>query len=141
VAQGYYQQGLWFEDVSDPENIKYYGHYTPVAAEVWDAYWVPKRNKQGLPTGEDTNIVYTADAVRGVDVLEVDLNNPAEDVGESDDDGDGNNGGKDKDKDNDTGVDDTGGGQTLPATGGGLGLLLLGAAALPVAAYIGRRRR
>ena len=151
VAQGYYQQGLWLEDVSDASNIKYYGHYTPVATEVWDAYWVPKRDADGVVTGEDTNIIYTADAVRGIDVLEVDLNAPAEDVGEDkpedDDDRNGGNVGngndeRKRDKDGGGGgVGDTGDDRSLPATGGGLGLLLLGAAALPAAAYIGRRRR
>jgi hypothetical protein len=44
----------------------------------------------------------------------------------------------------DSGVGDTGGETgpgSLPATGGGLGLLLLGAAAMPAAVWLGRRRR
>lgn len=146
VAQGYYQQGLWFEDVSDPTNIRYYGHYTPVASEVWDAYWVPKRDSEGLPTGKHMNIVYTVDAVRGVDVLEVDLpstgGGPAPDVGEEPDpdptedrDPDGGVGDEDDER------NDDGGGSTLPATGGGIGLLLLGVTLLPAAAYVGRRGR
>ena len=150
VAQGYYQQGLWFEDVRDAKDIKYYGYFTPVASEVWDAYWVPKRNKQGALTGEKTNLVYTVDAVRGIDVLEVDLpstgGGPAPDIDDEkdrDDNGGGGVGDTGGDRDDNGGgdVDDAGGDTTLPATGGGLGLLLMGAAALPAAAYIGRRRR
>ena len=139
VAQGYYQQGLWFEDVSNPNEIAYYGHYTPVAAEVWDAYWVPKRGKDGKPTGL-TNLVYTADAVRGIDVLRVDLpstgGGAAPDVGEDDSEGDGGSGS------GEAGAGGTGGtGPVLPATGGGTTLLLIGAAGLLAAAGITRRRR
>lgn len=73
VAQGYYQQGLRLLDVRDPKNIKQFGYFTGVASEVWDAYWVPERDASGRQTGRKTNIVYTADLVRGVDVFEVDL--------------------------------------------------------------------
>ncbi len=73
LAQGYYQQGLRFVDVRDPNNIKQYGYFTGGASEVWDAYWVPKRDANGVATGKMTNIVYTADFVRGIDVLCVDL--------------------------------------------------------------------
>lgn len=44
------------------------------------------------------------------------------------------------DDDGDGGVGDTGGGPTLPATGGGVGLILLGAAAMPAAVLLRRRR-
>ena len=153
VAQGYYQQGLWLEDVRDASDIKYFGFYRPLASEVWDAYWVPKRDANGCPTGEKLDIVYTADLIRGLDVLRVsDLPAPTTDpeplpcfvpAGNGDGDGDGNGNGGD---DSDDGVgneddDRTGGGATLPATGGGMGLILLGATALPLAAYLGRRRR
>jgi hypothetical protein len=74
LAQGYYQQGLRLVDVRDPRNIKQYGYFTGGASEVWDAYWVPKRNPTtGAPTGKKSNIVYTADFVRGIDVLCVEL--------------------------------------------------------------------
>ncbi|MGI8698401.1 MAG: hypothetical protein ACR2J0_04560 [Mycobacteriales bacterium] len=73
LAQGYYQQGLRFVDVRDPYNIKQYGYFTGGASEVWDAYWVPtgKRNPNG--SAIKSNIVYTADFVRGIDVLCVEL--------------------------------------------------------------------
>ena len=146
VAQGYYQQGLWLEDVRDAKNIKYYGHYTPVASEVWDAYWVPKRDKKGLPIG-DTNLIYTADAVRGIDVLEVKLpaqgGTPQGPPNDPDGDGEPGVGDKGDKRDPDGGVGDTGQdrGPSLPATGGGLAVSLLGVAAISAAAFIGRRRR
>ena len=73
IAQGWYQQGLRVIDVNDPRNIKQSGYFTAGASEVWDAYWVPARNADGTAKAnrEKTNIVYTADALRGIDVLEV----------------------------------------------------------------------
>lgn len=82
VAQGYYEGGLRLIDVRDPENLKEYGYFASGLSEVWDAYWVPDRNKNGAATGRKTNIVYTADLVRGLDVLTVDLpsSEPSEDT-------------------------------------------------------------
>ena len=73
IAQGFYQQGLRLIDVNDPRDIKQSGYFTPGASQVWDAYWVPARNADGTAKAnrEKTNIVYTADALRGLDVLEV----------------------------------------------------------------------
>jgi len=85
TAQGYYQQGLRFLDVRDPTDIKQYGYVTGGASEVWDAYWVPQRDRSGRATGKKTEIVYTADFVRGVDVFEVDL--PGRDLSEEDEGG------------------------------------------------------
>ncbi len=73
LAQGFYQQGLRLVDVRDPYNIKEYGFFTGGASEVWDAYWVPKRDANGVATGKRTNIVYTADLVRGIDVFCVEM--------------------------------------------------------------------
>ena len=73
VAQGYYEGGLRLLDVRDPRDIKEYGYVASGLSEVWDAYWVPQRNKNGVATGGKTNIVYTVDAVRGLDVYTVDL--------------------------------------------------------------------
>jgi hypothetical protein len=73
VAQGYYEGGLRLIDVRDPRNLKEYGYFASGLSEVWDAYWVPVRNKNGVATGAKTNIVYTADLVRGLDVFTVDL--------------------------------------------------------------------
>lgn len=73
VAQGWYQQGLRLIDARDPKQLKQFGFFTGGASEVWDAYWVPARNADGTAKAnrEKTNIVYTADAVRGLDVFEV----------------------------------------------------------------------
>jgi len=73
VAQGYYEGGLRLIDVRDPANLKEYGYFASGLSEVWDAYWVPERNTNGVATGRKTNIVYTADLVRGLDVFTVDL--------------------------------------------------------------------
>ena len=74
VAQGWYGAGLQILDVRDPRNISQLGYASGLATEVWDAYWVPVRNSAGkaIP-GKKTNLVYTADAVRGVEVFEVTL--------------------------------------------------------------------
>jgi hypothetical protein len=73
VAQGYYQQGLRLIDVRNPRDLRQYGYVTGGASEVWDAYWVPQRDRKGRATGKKTNVVYTTDLVRGLDVYEVDM--------------------------------------------------------------------
>lgn len=72
VAQGFYQQGLRLIDVRDPRNLEQFGYFTAGVSEVWDAYWVPERDASGAAVpGRKTNVIYTVDAVRGVDVLAV----------------------------------------------------------------------
>ncbi len=74
VAQGYYGEGLRLLDVRDPRNITQIGYVTSTATEVWDAYWVPQRTKKGVvKPGLKTDVVYTADAARGIDVYSVAL--------------------------------------------------------------------
>jgi hypothetical protein len=73
VAQGYYEGGLRLIDTRDPRDLKEYGYVASGLSEVWDAYWVPQRNKNGVAGSNKTNIVYTVDAVRGLDVYTVDL--------------------------------------------------------------------
>jgi hypothetical protein len=73
VAQGFYQGGARFIDVRDPANLTEFGHFVTGASEVWDTYWVPERNGEGVATGDKTNLVYAVDLIRGLDVLEVDL--------------------------------------------------------------------
>lgn len=73
VAQGWYELGTRILDVRDPKNIKQVGYFFNNAMETWAAYWVPSRNKNGKATDRPSNIVYTADAARGVDILEVEL--------------------------------------------------------------------
>ncbi len=74
VALGQYGAGLRIMDVRDPANIDQIGFVTGVATQVWDAYWVPIRDRAGvIVPGQKTNLVYTADAVRGIEVFEVAL--------------------------------------------------------------------
>jgi hypothetical protein len=80
IAQGYYQQGLRFIDVRDARDLKQYGYVTGGATEVWDAYWVPRRNSRGVAQAKKTNLVYSTDLVRGLEVYEIDV--PSRDLSE-----------------------------------------------------------
>ena len=64
AAVGWYEQGVRFLDYRKPNDIKQVGYYIPANGSTWAAYWSPTD-----PNGE---IVYTADAYRGVDVLKID---------------------------------------------------------------------
>ena len=64
AAVGWYEQGVRFLDYRTPADISQVGYYIPAAGSTWAAYWSPTD-----PNGE---IVYTADAYRGVDVLKID---------------------------------------------------------------------
>jgi hypothetical protein len=57
VAIGWYQQGTYFLDVSNPADIKVAGFYAPTNSTSWAAYWV------------SDDIVYVTDATRGLEVL------------------------------------------------------------------------
>jgi hypothetical protein len=80
VAQAYYQQGLRFIDVRDARDLRQHAYVTGGGTEVWDAYWVPQRDKQGVALAKKTNVVYTTDLVRGLEVYEVDV--PSRDLSE-----------------------------------------------------------
>jgi hypothetical protein len=73
IAQGWYQQGTRILDVRNPKNIKQVGYYFTGDTETWHAYWVPARDSKGRATGKDTNIIYTNDVSRGIDILKVTL--------------------------------------------------------------------
>jgi hypothetical protein len=73
VAGGFYGSGTRILDVKDAGAMKQVGYATTGVSEVWDAYWVPLRDADGVVTGEKTNIVYSVDLTRGVDVYEVAL--------------------------------------------------------------------
>jgi hypothetical protein len=64
AAVGWYEQGVRLLDYRRPADITQVGYYIPANGSTWAAYWSPTD-----PKGE---IVYTADAYRGVDVLRVD---------------------------------------------------------------------
>jgi hypothetical protein len=61
---GWYEQGVRFLDYRTPTDLQQVGYYIPVNGSTWASYWSPTD-----PNGE---IVYTADAYRGVDVLRID---------------------------------------------------------------------
>jgi hypothetical protein len=63
AAVGWYEQGVRFLDYRTPTDITQVGYYIPANGSTWAAYWSPTD-----PNGE---IVYTADAYRGVDVLRI----------------------------------------------------------------------
>ncbi|CAB4723598.1 MAG: hypothetical protein F2667_11315 [Actinobacteria bacterium] len=87
VAVGFYGGGTQILDVRKPREIKPYGHALWLASEVWDAMWVPVYDDAGRQTSARTNIVYSIDLIRGLDVYEVDVPDgrrsvPAESIGE-----------------------------------------------------------
>ena len=63
AAVGWYEQGVRFLDYRNPRDIAQVGYYIPAAGSTWAAYGSPTD-----PTGE---VVYTADAYRGIDVLRI----------------------------------------------------------------------
>ena len=73
MAAGFYGGGMQLLDVRDPRRIRSYGYAHWFASEVWDAMWVPAYDARGRQTGQDTNVVYSIDLVRGVDVYSVDV--------------------------------------------------------------------
>ncbi|MEA2498333.1 MAG: hypothetical protein QOH26_738, partial [Actinomycetota bacterium] len=62
-AVGWYEQGVRFLDSRNPTKIRQVGYYIPPDGSVWAAYW--------SPTDKSGQIVYTADAQRGIDVLRI----------------------------------------------------------------------
>jgi len=73
AAVAYYNGGVRLIDVRDPKDIKAYGYAASAVGQTWDAYWVPKRNAEGTALRPKTNILYSVDLGRGLDVYEVDL--------------------------------------------------------------------
>jgi hypothetical protein len=69
VAQAWYQQGTRILDVRDPSDIKQVGYFFTGAMETWIPYFVPRYSAKGKMTGQMTDIIYTNDVVRGIDVL------------------------------------------------------------------------
>lgn len=72
VAAGFYGGGTQFVDARNPRDLKPYGHAVWGASEVWDAMWVPVY-QDGRQTGAKSNVVYSIDLVRGLDVYAVQL--------------------------------------------------------------------
>jgi hypothetical protein len=63
LAQGWYEAGTRFLDVSNPSDIRPVGYWVPAKNMTWSVYYPPTD-----PTGE---IVYSLDFARGIDVLRV----------------------------------------------------------------------
>jgi len=59
VAIGWYAAGTRFLDISNPRDIRQVGYAVSVDQETWASYWVPG----------SSNIVYSIDLERGLDVL------------------------------------------------------------------------
>lgn len=72
VAAGFYGGGTQVLDVRNPRDIKAYAHSIHGASEVWDSMWVP-RYKDGRMTARKTQVLYSIDLVRGLDVYRVTL--------------------------------------------------------------------
>ena len=74
VAAGFYNGGTQFLDISDPRHIRSYGYaYWGPGSQVWDSRWVPIYDADGKQTGHKSNVAYSIDLVRGLDVYVVDL--------------------------------------------------------------------
>jgi hypothetical protein len=73
VAIGFYGGGTQFIDARDPRHLKSHGYAHWGGSQVWDAMWVPVYDRQGDQTGANSNVVYSIDLVRGLDVYSVDV--------------------------------------------------------------------
>ena len=67
LAQGWYDQGVRFLDISNPRDIKQVAYYATTGT-FWAAYFAPQRS--------DARNVYGLDVTSGVDVLYVDRGRP-----------------------------------------------------------------
>ena len=63
LAQGWYDQGVRFMDISDPTDIRQVGYWV-TQGEFWGAYFAP--------TDPTRQIVYALDTAGGIDVLRLD---------------------------------------------------------------------
>ena len=63
VAQGWYEAGTRFLDVTNPSDIRPVGYWVPAKNMTWSVYYPPTD-----PTGE---LVYSLDHARGIDVLRI----------------------------------------------------------------------
>jgi hypothetical protein len=72
VAVGFYGGGTQFIDVSNPKDIKSYGYAYWGGTQVWDTRWVPIY-RDGKQVQRKSNVAYSIDLVRGLDVYVVDV--------------------------------------------------------------------
>ena len=73
VAVGYYGGGTQFIDARNPRKLTSHGYAFWGASEVWDTMWLPVYDDQGRQTGRKSNVAYSIDLVRGLDVYSVDV--------------------------------------------------------------------
>jgi hypothetical protein len=73
VATGFYGGGTQVLDVSRPRRIRSHASAVWGASEVWDAMWLPAYSDRGRQTRRRSNVVYSIDLVRGLDVYAVDV--------------------------------------------------------------------
>ena len=73
VAQGWYEQGTRFLDVTDPADIRLVGYFVPTKSLTWGALFAP--------TDPQREIVYSLDNLRGIDVLRIDRPDPEQPPG------------------------------------------------------------
>lgn len=64
VAQGWYEQGTRFLDVSDEHRIRQIGYYIHPNSATWAAYFAP--------TDKGRRTVYVLDATSGIEILHID---------------------------------------------------------------------
>ena len=69
IAQGWYEAGTRFLDVSNPSDIRPVGFWVPAKNMTWSVYYPPTD-----PSGE---IVYSLDHSRGIDVVRIARSRPA----------------------------------------------------------------
>ena len=79
VAVGFYGGGTQLIDVTDPTAPTSHGFASWGASEVWDSMWAPVYDRKGVATAQRTNLVYSVDLVRGLDVYVVDV--PGDGIG------------------------------------------------------------
>jgi hypothetical protein len=79
VAVGYYGGGTQLVDARDPRHLESYGYALWPGSEVWDAMWLPVYDAAGRRTAEKSNVLYSIDLVRGLDVYAVDV--PGDGIG------------------------------------------------------------
>lgn len=72
VAAGFYGGGTQVLDVRNPRDIRSFAHSIWGLSEVWDAMWVPVY-RDGKMTAKRTNVLFSIDLVRGLDVYAVDV--------------------------------------------------------------------
>ena len=150
IVMGWYSQGTQVFDYKENKDgtfeFAHVGYMTPLLANQWVSHvFKTEHNKDGTVTYYGASADFAVGDSPGrnsIDVWKATLpglapkfgGKPVPPPG-------GGNGGDDDDDNGGGGVGNEGEGRSLPATGGGVGLIPAGLALLGTAAYLGRRRR